>query len=359
MSRKSNPSLTYPWEDFLPEFGTLKEVGPDVFWVRLPLPFALDHINVWLLRDEIDGQQGWTLIDTGVALDEQKAIWERIFAEHLEGLPILRVLVTHMHPDHVGLAGWHCQRWNAPLWMSMTDYMVACMWLQPASDINPLLSQVGQATATHFQSHGLSDPQLLEQIRARDGYYPSLVSNLPPRFHRILHGDTIRIGQHDWEVIIGYGHAPEHISLWCPEINVFISGDMLLPRISTNVSVQAYEPGANPLTLYLRSLDRYAHIHKDAVVLPSHGRPFRGVHERIRQQHEHHDERLKETYDACANGGLTAAELVPIMFRRTLDAHQMNFAMGEAIAHLHALYYEDKLQRRLEDGVYRFYQKKD
>src|SRR5699024_5950744 len=109
----------------------------------------------------------------------------------------------------------------------------------------------------------------------------------------------------------GYGHAPEHISLWCPEINVFISGDMLLPRISTNVSVQAYEPGANPLTLYLRSLDRYEHIHEDAVVLPSHGRPFRGVHERIRQQHEHHDERSKETYDACANGGLTAAELGP------------------------------------------------
>src|SRR5699024_9427455 len=132
---------------------------------------------------------------------------------------------------------------------------------------------------------------------------------------------------HDRTGTIGYASAPVNLSLWCREMKVFLSGDMLLPRISTNVSVQAYEPWANPLTLYLRSLDRYAHIHEDAVVLPSHGRPFRGVHERIRQQHQHHDERLKETYDACANGGLTAAELVPIMFRRTLDAHQMNFAM--------------------------------
>lgn len=356
MSQKNNPSLTYPWEDFLPEFGTLKEVGPGVFWVRLPLPFALDHINVWLLRDEIDGQAGWTVIDTGVAREEQKALWERIFAEQLEGLPIVRVLVTHMHPDHVGLAGWHCERWQAPLWMSMTDYMVACMWLQPASASNPLLSQVGQATAAHFQRNGLADAALLQEIRARDSYYPSLVSSLPSRFHRILHGDKIRIGAHEWEAIVGYGHAPEHVSLWCPELNICISGDMLLPRISTNVSVQAYEPDANPLTLYLRSLERYAPIDADALVLPSHGRPFIGIHERIRQQHEHHAARLQETLEACAQeDGLSAAELVPIMFRRPLDAHQMNFAMGEAIAHLHALYYEGTLQRRLVDGVYRFY----
>src|SRR5690625_984176 len=353
-SQETESPLTYPWKDFLPEFGQLKEVHPGVFWLRLPLPFALDHINVWLLRDEFNGQPGWTLIETDVALDEKEVFWQHLFRHGLEGLPIVRVLVTHMHPDHVGLAGWLCAHWQAPLWMSMTDYTVASLWVQPPSETNSLAS-LGQATAAHYARNGLTDADLLEQIRARDSYYSNLVGPLPTQFHRLLHGDNVTIDGAQWQAIVGYGHAPEHLSFWCAEKNLLISGDMVLPRISTNVSVHAYEPDSDPLTLYLNSLDNYAHVDGQALVLPSHGRPFYGLHERIKQQHEHHAERLQETYEACAQRPISAADLVPIMFKRPLDAHQMTFAMGEALAHLHALYYAGKLQRQLDDdGIYRF-----
>jgi len=356
MTEISQPSLIYPWGDYLPEFGHLHQVHDGVYWLRLPLPFALDHINVWLLRDHFNGQEGWTLVDTGVACPEQKEIWLNLFEKGLEGLPIVRVIVTHMHPDHVGLAGWHCDHWQAPLWMSMTDYMMAALWVQPPSDSNPMASQVGQATALHFQRHGYDDPELLAAIRKRDSFYPGLVSPLPNHFHRLMHGDQVDINGDAWQVIVGYGHAPEHVSLWSAQKNVLISGDMVLPRISTNVSVHAFEPEANPLTLYLDSLSRYEAVDEQALVLPSHGRPFYGLHLRIAQQHQHHAERLQETHEACRRPqGLTAAELVPLMFQRCLDVHQLGFAMGEALAHLHALYYQGKLERRLVDGVYRFY----
>lgn len=355
-AQTSIQELSYPFGEHLPEIGQLKEVSPGVFWMRLPLPFALDHINVWLLKDEFDGQLGWTLIDTGVARPEQKGIWQSVFEQGLEGLPIVRVLVTHMHPDHVGLAGWLCAHWQAPLWMSMTDYMVASLWAQPPTQTGSPHHLMGHSSAEHYQRHGLDAPELLAQIRQRDSYYSDLVSPLPARFRRLMHGDTFTIGAHQWQAIAGYGHAPEHLSLWCPAANILISGDMLLPRISTNVSVHAYEPEADPLSLYLRSLDEFADVDEQALVLPSHGRPFHGVHVRIQQQREHHQERLQETLEACQTEvGLSAAELVPIMFKRTLDTHQLTFAMGEAIAHLHLLYHDGRIKRRIVDGVYRFY----
>lgn len=346
--------LSYPFGDHLPQFGQPKEVYPGVYWLRLPLPFALDHINLWLLKDEFEGQPGWTLVDTGVAQDEQKAIWRSLFEQGLQGLPIRRVLVTHMHPDHVGLAGWLCAHWQAPLWMSMTDYMVASLWAQPGGSPQ----QLGQRSAEHFERHGLHDPALLAQIRQRDSHYADLVTPLPESFRRLMDGDRIQTGDLQWQAIAGYGHAPEHIALWSPDANVLISGDMLLPRISTNVSVPAYEPEGNPLAWYLDSLDGFATVSDEALVLPSHGRPFHGAQLRIKQQREHHQARLEETLAACGNAaGLSAAELVPLMFRRSLDAHQLTFAMGEAIAHLHLLYFEGRLQRRRVDGVYRFFAK--
>lgn len=352
----STQELSYPFGEELPDFGQLKQVHPDLYWMRLPLPFALDHINVWLLRDEFAGQDGWTLIDTGVARPEQKAIWQSVFQQGLQGLPIVRVLVTHMHPDHVGLAGWLCRHWQAPLWMSMTDYMVASLWAEPATA--SAHHRLGQLSAAYYQRHGLSDAQRLAEIGQRDSYYADLVTPLPASFNRLMHGDRIQIGACQWQAIAGYGHAPEHISLWCPQANVLISGDMVLPRISTNVSVHAYEPEANPLALYLRSLNEFAAVDEQALVLPSHGRPFHGVHVRIREQQAHHQARLQETLQACqSKEGLSAAELVPLMFKRKLDTHQLTFAMGEAIAHLHFLYHEGRIERRLVDGVYRFYAK--
>ncbi|HWK60205.1 MAG TPA: MBL fold metallo-hydrolase [Eoetvoesiella sp.] len=346
--------LTYPWGEAVPEPGRALTVGDGVRWIRLPLPFALDHINVWLLRDEIDGRQGWTVVDTGVARDNVKALWEQVFETALDGLPVLRVLVTHMHPDHVGLAQWLCERWNAPLWITMTEFMTARLWSRA-----PLQNQVeggagGDMALAHFVRHGLSDPQAIQEIGKRGSYYPSLVPDAPASFRRIMDGDEIAIGGRVWRVIVGYGHSPEHAALYCDTLQMLISGDMVLPRISTNVSVFSFEPEANPLPLYLKSLKRFDGLPEDTVVLPSHGRPFKGLHERIAQQHAHHAERLDEVMAACRTPR-SANDIVPIMFHRKLDTHQITFAIGEALAHLHALYYQGKLKRELGgDGVFRF-----
>ena len=346
--------LDYPFGDTLAEAGATIEVADGLKWIRMPLPFALDHVNLWLLRDRIDGRDGWTVIDCGVARPEVKELWQRIFNEALEGLPVLRVMVTHMHPDHVGLAGWLCEHWNAPLWMTMTDYFVARLWSQPVTGSHARGGPNGESAVAHFARHGLTDPDSLEQIRQRASYYPSLVAPVPASYHRMLDGDRIAIGGNQWRVITGYGHAPEHASLYCEALDVLISGDMVLPRISTNMSVFDYEPESNPLPLYLNSLNSFADLPESTLVLPSHGRPFRGLHERIRQQHEHHADRLAEVLQAC-DEPLSTADIVPVLFKRKLDLHQLTFAMGEALAHLHALYFEGKLKRSHdEDGVYRF-----
>lgn len=344
--------LQYPWGDTLPDPGQALDVADGVKWVRLPLPFALDHVNVWLLRDTFNGRDGWTVVDCGVTRDNLKAQWEQVFERALEGLPVVRVLVTHMHPDHIGLAHWICDRWQAPLWMTMTDYFVARYFSQPTNEGG---GPAGEAAVQHFMRHGLTDPESQAFLRERAKYYPDLVPAVPSTYHRIVDGDRVRIGGRDWRAIVGYGHAPEHISLQCDDLGVLISGDMVLPRISTNISVFDYEPDANSLQLYLDSLDRYEGIPETTLVLPSHGRPFKGLHERIRQQHEHHAARLEEVMVACREAPRATSDIVPIMFLRKLDMHQMTFAMGEALAHLNMLMHQGKLTRAMgDDGVLRF-----
>lgn len=341
--------LDYPFGEALPEPGHTLEVAPGVRWIRMALPFALNHINLWLLADELDGVKGWTVVDCCIANDDAKALWEQIFATQLQGLPILRVLVTHMHPDHVGLAHWLCDRWNAPLWMSATDYYAARLGSQSSTGFG------GPDAAGFFAAHGLSDPEAVDKIRGRTRYYPSMVPAMPSRFHRLMDGATVRIGAHDWQCISGYGHAPEHIALHCPTLGLLLGGDMMLPRISTNVSVFDIEPESNPLKLFLDSVDRFAVLPADTLTLPSHGKPFRGLQQRIRQLHEHHRDRLAEVLQACQERPCCGADILPVMFKRPLDLHQTTFAMGEAVAHLHALWFQGLLQRTLgADGIYRF-----
>jgi glyoxylase-like metal-dependent hydrolase (beta-lactamase superfamily II) len=234
--------------------------------------------------------------------------------------------------------------------MSMTDYMVAKLW----SSRTDGGATGGEATVEHFTRHGLVDEEAKEKIRARAAYYSGLVPSMPNSFIRIMDGNRITIDGHDWLAIAGYGHAPEHMSLFCADKNVLISGDMVLPRISTNVSVFDYEPMGNPLPAYLESLDAFSPLPADTLVLPSHGRPFVGLHQRITQQHEHHADRLQEVLDACVTPHSTT-DILPVLFKRTLDLHQLTFAMGEAIAHLHALYFDGKLSREVcADGIIRF-----
>lgn len=342
--------LHYPWAEALPDTGRTIEVAPGVRWLRMALPFALDHINLWLLRDRDEqGRDGWAIVDCGITSDATRAAWEQIFEHELQGLPVLRVIVTHMHPDHIGLAHWLTERWNARLWISATDWNAARLASQSTTGFG------GASAAAFMASQGLADPVAVERIRARSNYYASMVPQVPAKYRRLMDGDLLRIGAHDWRCIAGHGHAPEHISLYCAGLATLISGDMVLPRISTNVSVIDIEPEANPLPLYLASLERLRSLPKDTLVLPSHGKPFRGLHARIDQLQGHHDERLADVRAACAREPQTAASLLPVLFKRALDLHQTTFAMGESIAHLHALWLAGELTRVADaDGVWRF-----
>lgn len=348
--------LHYPLGDALPPKGATLDVAPGVKWVRMPLPFALNHINLWLLRDNMANPaaggapvQGWSIVDCCIHHDESKAQWETLFANALEGLPVLRVIVTHMHPDHIGLAHWLCERWNVPLWISATDYQVARLGCLGTTGFG------GSRTVEFFAAHGLNSIETQAQLKARNNYFPSLVPSVPPQFRRLMDGTVLHIGAHYWRCISGYGHAPEHMALYCEDLNLLIGGDMMLPRISTNVSVYEQEPEADALTLFLASIDKFLALPAETLVLPSHGKPFKGLHTRIDQLHTHHQERLAEVLEACHTKPCSAADILGVMFKHPLDMHQTTFAMGEAIAHLHTLWYGAKLHRTCDaDGVYRF-----
>lgn len=341
--------LDYPLGDTLPAPAQTVEIAPGVRWVRMPLPFALDHVNLYLLRDSHDGE-GWTLVDCGIASDPIRALWERIFATGLEGLPIRRILCTHTHPDHVGLAHWIQKRFGAPLWMTMGEYAIGRVFsaVLPGAD--------GDADAGHFSRHGMPEGPELEAVRARGRrYFSSLVPAMPLSFRRIRDAELVRIGGRDWRVVIGIGHSPEHASLYCEADRLLLSGDMVLPRISTNVSVFETEPEANPVDWFLASLRKFVPCAEDTLVLPSHGRPFRGLHTRIAQLVHHHEERLETIYEACRERPISAYEAMPILFRRAFDTHQSTFAIGESLAHLHSLWYAGRVRRETgADGVIRF-----
>jgi glyoxylase-like metal-dependent hydrolase (beta-lactamase superfamily II) len=349
MSHDKESELTYPLGDTVPSTGSTLELAPGVRWLRMQLPFALDHINLWLLRDRADGVEGWAIVDCGITNDATRAAWEQVFETQLDGLPVLRVIVTHMHPDHIGLASWLTERWDARLWCSATDYGAARIASTSTTGFG------GDAAAAFFASHGLTDPDSVAKVRARSNYYASMVPHVPAQYRRMLGGHALRIGDHDWTCIAGYGHAPEHIALHCAALGVLISGDMVLPRISTNVSVQDLEPEADPLPLYLQSITGLKSLPPGTLVLPSHGRPFRGLHQRIEQLTDHHRDRLADVMAACAQAPCSAAELLDVLFKRKLDLHQTTFAMGEAIAHTNMLWHEGRLSRqRGADGVWRF-----
>lgn len=345
MANANESQLDFPWGETLPPPGTVMELQSGLLWLRMKLPFALDHINLWLLRDECASKPGWAIVDCGIANEETRANWEAIFAsDALQGLPVTRVLATHFHPDHLGNADWLCERWGVRLWISATDYNVGRM------AASTTIGMGGASAATFFARHGLVDEEAQAKIRGRADYFPKMVPKVPGSFRRMLDGQQLRIGERDWQCRVGYGHAPEHISLSDTANKVLISGDMVLPRISTNISVIDVEPEADPLRLYLDSLDALHDLPDDTLVLPAHGRPFRGLQRRIQQLKDHHVERLAELEAAIAGGPKTAAELLPVLFKRPLDLHQTTFAMGEAIAHLNYLWLQGRL-RRQDDGV--------
>ena len=326
-----------------PEPGEVRAIAPGVHWLRMPLPFALNHINLWLLEDG----DSWVIVDTGIGNEDTRKYWDVALATTVGSRPVSRVILTHHHPDHSGNAGWLTRRFNAPMVIAQTEYLACHSVLDSRAgyDLEAILAM--------YRRNGLT-AENETRMRTRGEHFRKHVQDFPNSYSRMLDGMVLSIGGRDWRVLVGYGHSPEHVSLYCEDEDVMISGDMMLPKITTNVSVQAVEPLGNPLKLFLDSTRSQAVLPADTLVLPSHGLPFRGIRDRVAQLVHHHDLRLAEVVDAC-KGPTAAAEVIPTLFRRPLDAHQMFFAMGESMAHLHLLESEGRVVRTIgNDAVLRY-----
>ncbi len=309
------------------------EVAPGIHWIRMPLPFALDHINLWLLED--DG--AWTIIDTGLNSTATKDLWQDLLARRLGGLPVRRLIVTHFHPDHAGLAGWLNQTTGAELWMTQAE------WLH-ARIIQTDIGDAAVAELVSFYRDAGCDSDFLAHTKHQGIAYAQRTSPMPRSYRRLRDADIVTIDGHDWQIIVGTGHAPEHACLYCPARGLLISGDQVLPRISPNVGVYPWEPEANPLADFLASIDILRDFPADTLVLPSHNEPFTGLHQRLSELAAHHEARLDDLSADMARPK-TAMELARSLFKRPLDEHQTGFAIAETVAHLHLLRARGRVSR--------------
>ncbi len=318
--------LTYPLGEPPPP-GTAREIAPGVHWVCMPLPMSLKWINPWLLEDG----EGWTVVDTGLALEDSRNHWRAIFAATLNGKPVTRVICTHMHPDHIGLAGWICRKFAAPLWMSRLEYVVARV----------LLADTGREApeeGVRFYRGAGWDEAGLERYKQRFGGFGMAVSRMPDAYRRLSDGDAIEIGGRVWRVVAGNGHSPEHACLWQQETKLFISGDQVLPRISSNVSVFPTEPTADPLRDWLGSCEKLrAAVPNEVLVLPSHNEPFHGLHERLGALIDGHERSLVRLHKRLQEGPKRAVDLFGALFARKISEDVMGMATGETIAHMNCL----------------------
>ncbi len=347
MSKRTDTGngLTYPFET-PPDEGRVLEVADGVFWVRMPLPFELNHINTYLLRDDA----GWTVVDTGTRGTGIQGLWDRIFENELGGEPIKRVISTHLHPDHTGLAGWITRRFQAELWMTRSEFYL----LKMLSVDGP--RDVPEDAITFYETVGFS-PDHIDGYRLRFGSFGSMIAGLPAGYRRLRDGDQIPIGGRLWEVVVGRGHSPEHACLYCAELGVILSGDQVLPRITPNVSVTPTEPFADPLGEFLDSCETIpGRVASDVLTLPAHNLPFRGVHERIQAIADHHHDALSRLHRECG-APKTALEVFPVLFSREIDDRQFFMAAGESLAHLNYLLARGHLHREIgPDGIARYEQ---
>ncbi len=327
--------------DSKPPSGTAMRIADGIHWLRMPLPFDLDHINLWLLEDD----SGWAIVDTGVSSGLSKDIWRATFEGTMQGRPVTHVVATHLHPDHIGCAGWLTRQFDVDLWMTREEYMLARLLVADTGKPAP------EEAIRFYTAAGFSEEELTE-YRERFGFFGRLVSKLPESYVRIHEDDELRIGEHAWRVRIGRGHSPEHACLHCEELNLLISGDQVLPTISANVAVWPTEPAANPLKRWLDSLaDLRRKIPADILVLPAHGKPFRGAHERIDAISAEHYKRLDTLREHLAEP-CRVVDTFGVLFGRRVPAGHLVLAAGEAIAHLNYLLAEgDAVAETDADGV--------
>jgi glyoxylase-like metal-dependent hydrolase (beta-lactamase superfamily II) len=338
--KRERARLDYPFGP-APAPGVTREVAPGVTWLRLPLPFRLDHINVWLIEEK----DGFTVVDTGLNELGIREIWESVFTDVMKGHPARCVVVTHLHPDHVGLAGWLVEKFDAPLLMTRTEYLLC----------RTMVADTGREAPPEglrfYKAAGFSEEKLA-LYRKRFGFFGSAVHRLPQSFLRLQEGDRLTLGGREWQVVVGRGHSPEHACLVCPALNIVIAGDQILPRISSNVSVHPTEPEANPLGDWLSSCARLKTIlPADILVLPSHNEPFRGAHSRLDALIRGHETALAKLEALCRTPKRAVDVFGALFLGGVTDATYI-MATGESIAHLNYLVAHGRMQRERDlNGV--------
>jgi glyoxylase-like metal-dependent hydrolase (beta-lactamase superfamily II) len=337
-------ALRYPFET-IPPRGTSQEVAPGVRWIRMPLPYTLNHINLWALDDG----EGWAVVDTGTRTEESTQVWREQFANAPDKRSLTRVLVTHMHPDHVGMAGWLTRKFGVSLWMTRLEYLNCRVMMSDTGREAP------QDGIDFYRRAGWVEPAI-ESYRARFGNFGKDIYTLPDSFHRLHDGDVLRIGANDWRVVVGAGHSPEHACLYCPALKVLISGDQVLPRISSNVSVYPTEPDADPMRDWMESLSKLRREVPDGVlVLPAHNEPFYGLHARL----EKLERGQLRSFDRLRKALVEPRRVIDLfgtLFARAVSPESMglmSLATGETLACLNYLMHRQEVSRSLgEDGVY-------
>lgn len=341
---KPKDPLDYPFES-VPVRGTTLEVAPGVHWIRMPLPYALDHINLWALDDEA----GWAIVDTGTRTDENAQVWRELFAHAPDQRGITRIFVTHMHPDHVGMAGWLTRKFNTRLWMTRLEYMSCRVMVSDTGREAP------PEAIEFFRQAGWGEAAI-ERYRLRFGNFGKHIHALPESFRRLRDGEIIRIGQHDWRIIVGTGHSPEHACLYCPDLKVLISGDQVLPRISSNVSVHPTEPDADPMSEWMASIEKLrSEVPDDVLVLPSHNEPFRGLHLRLDRLAEGQHKAFNRLRETLASEPRRVVDVFGALFSRPIsesDTGLLGMATGETLACLNYLIARGEATRTLRDGVH-------
>ncbi|MEZ8014999.1 MAG: MBL fold metallo-hydrolase [Ascidiaceihabitans sp.] len=334
--------LNYPWEA-PPEHGVPIEVAEGVLWFRLPLPMKLDHVNVYAL-DEGDS---WTVIDTGFASKKCKAIWQGMMDGPLGGKPISRVVVTHHHPDHIGLAGWLKSDFGAELVTTRTAWLTARMLTLDVQEVP------NAETLAFYKLSGMDAELYAKRATERPFNFADIVAPIPLGYTRIQEGEQIKMGGRTWDIHMGNGHAPEHATFWSQDDNLVLAGDQILSSISPNVGVYATEPMADPIGEWLEACERLnLLVQDDHLVLGGHKLPFTGLPQRMRQLIENHHSALKRL-EKYIEPPKSASECFSCLFKRPIGEGEYGLALVESVAHLSHLYQTGLATRELRsDGAW-------